>query len=199
MLLRSRPDTVHRFPLHKTQTSTSLTKCCPTVKQPQIGITPAVADCRFRAPLSPRLRGTFTILIFAADVKCGRPPPHAYAYTIFQGSMFHKPGTLRPPALAYAYTIFQGSMFHKPGTLRPPALNECKPQAQHEFSVRCVAKVAEACLRWNILPLRKRACVGTYSPCGSVPALKHTSPAAAHSVTATASISTRAPFGIAAT
>ena len=176
MLLRSRPDTVHRFPLHKTQTSTSLTKCCPTVKQPQIGITPAVADCRFRAPLSPRLRGTFTILIFAADVKCGRPP-----------------------ALAYAYTIFQGSMFHKPGTLRPPALNECKPQAQHEFSVRCVAKVAKACLRWNILPLRKRACVGTYSPCVSVPALKHTSPAAAHSVTATASISTRAPFGIAAT
>ena len=132
-LLRSRPDSVHRFLPRKTQTSTLLTEGCPTASQPRIGITPAVADCRYRAPLSPRLRGTFTILIFAADVKCGRPPPHAYAYT-----------------------IFQGSMFHKPGTLRPPALNECKPQAQHEFSVRCVAKVAGACLRWNIPPAAVR-------------------------------------------
>ena len=50
------PDTVHRFLLRKTQTSTPLIKGCSTRYKPQIGITPAVADCRYRAPLTPRLR-----------------------------------------------------------------------------------------------------------------------------------------------
>ena len=68
MLLRSRPDTVHRFLLRKTQTSTSLIKGSFTAKQPRFGITPAVADCRYRAPLSPRLRGILTILTFLAFV-----------------------------------------------------------------------------------------------------------------------------------
>ena len=45
---------------------------------------------------------------------------------------------------------FLGMYVPKAGTLSPPALNECKPKAKHEFSVRCVAKVAGACLRWNI-------------------------------------------------
>ena len=57
MLLRSRPDTVHRVPLRKTQTSTPLMKGSSTAKLPRLGITPAVADCRYRAPLSPRLHG----------------------------------------------------------------------------------------------------------------------------------------------
>ena len=55
-LLHSCPDTVHRFLLRKTQTSTPLIKGCSARYKPQIGITPAVADCRYRAPLSPRLR-----------------------------------------------------------------------------------------------------------------------------------------------
>ena len=59
MLLHSCPDTVHRFLLRKTQTSTPLIKGCSARYKPQIGITPAVADCRYRAPLSPRLRGSF--------------------------------------------------------------------------------------------------------------------------------------------
>ena len=57
MLLHSCPDTVHRVLLRKTQTSTPLIKGSSTRYKPQIGITPAVADCRYRAPLSPRLRG----------------------------------------------------------------------------------------------------------------------------------------------
>ena len=61
MLLRSRPDTVHRDLLRRTQTSSPLMKRCSTDKEPRFGITPAVADCRYRAPLSPRLRGLYTI------------------------------------------------------------------------------------------------------------------------------------------
>ena len=56
MLLHSWPDTVHRVLLRKTQTSTPLIEGSSTRRSPQIGITPAVADCRYRAPLSPRLR-----------------------------------------------------------------------------------------------------------------------------------------------
>ena len=55
MLLYSYPDTVHRVLLRKTQTSTPLIKGSPTTKSPRIGITPAIADCRFRAPLTLRL------------------------------------------------------------------------------------------------------------------------------------------------
>ena len=61
VLLRSRPDTVHRDLLRRTQTSTPLMKRCSTNKKPQLGITPAIADCRYRAPLSPRLHGIVTI------------------------------------------------------------------------------------------------------------------------------------------
>ena len=59
VLLRSRPDTVHEFPLRKTRASTPLFRGGPTKKHPRQDITPAVADCRYRAPLSPRLRGNF--------------------------------------------------------------------------------------------------------------------------------------------
>ena len=59
MLLHSCPDTVHRFLLRKTQTSTPLIEGSSTGYKPRIGITPAVADCRYRAPLSPRLHGSF--------------------------------------------------------------------------------------------------------------------------------------------
>jgi len=59
VLLHSCPDTVHRFPLRKTQASTPLIEGCSQMKDPQIRITPAVADCRYRAPLSPRLHGLY--------------------------------------------------------------------------------------------------------------------------------------------
>ena len=59
MLLRSRPDMVHRFLLRKTKISTPLIPGSPSVGFPRKDITPAVADCRYRAPLSPRLHGSF--------------------------------------------------------------------------------------------------------------------------------------------
>ena len=57
MLLHSCPDTVQRFPLRKTKTSTPLTRGSFTVKHPGQNITPALAACRYRAPLTPRLCG----------------------------------------------------------------------------------------------------------------------------------------------
>ena len=57
VLLHSCPDTVQRFPLRKTKASTPLTKGSSTRKHPRQDITPAIADCRFRAPLTPRLYG----------------------------------------------------------------------------------------------------------------------------------------------
>ena len=57
MLLHSCPDTVQRFPLRKTRTSSPLTRGSFTAKHPRPNITPAIADCRYRAPLTPRLCG----------------------------------------------------------------------------------------------------------------------------------------------
>ena len=68
MLLHSCPDTVRKFSLRKTQTSTSLTTGGSESDAPRHIITPAVADCRYRAPLSPRLHGTISILIFPQNV-----------------------------------------------------------------------------------------------------------------------------------
>ena len=63
VLLHSCPDTVHRFLLHETQTSSPLIKGSSAAKDPQIRITPAIADCRYRAPLSPRLRGLTNYIV----------------------------------------------------------------------------------------------------------------------------------------
>ena len=64
VLLCSHPDTVHGFPLRKTRTSTPLIKGCCTEQSPQSGITPTGADCRYRAPLTPRLRDLISISFF---------------------------------------------------------------------------------------------------------------------------------------
>ena len=63
VLLHSCPDTVHEVLLRKTQTSTPLTRGSPARTYPRRDITPAGADCRFRAPLSPRLRGSFMTIL----------------------------------------------------------------------------------------------------------------------------------------
>ena len=57
VLLCSHPDTVHGFPLRKTQTSTPLVKGSYTSIRPRSSITPTGADCGYRAPLTPRLHG----------------------------------------------------------------------------------------------------------------------------------------------
>ena len=68
MLLHSCPDTVHRFPLRETRTSTPLASGCSPSARPRHVITPAIADCRFRAPLSPRLHGVHSIPFFTENV-----------------------------------------------------------------------------------------------------------------------------------
>lgn len=77
VLLHSCPDTVHGFLLRKTQTSTLLTGGSPARTYPRRDITPAGADCRYRAPLSPRLHGSFLTvsLAFLMPVKYNPVPP----------------------------------------------------------------------------------------------------------------------------
>ena len=65
MLLRSRPDTVHRVPSRETQTSTSLSGGSPADCRPLRNITPAIADCRFKVPLPPAAR-----IIILHDNEC---------------------------------------------------------------------------------------------------------------------------------
>ena len=70
VLLHSCPDTVHGVLLRETQTSTPLIRGSPARTHPRRDITPAGADCRYRAPLSPRLHGSFlTDLWFVMLVK----------------------------------------------------------------------------------------------------------------------------------
>ena len=72
MLLCSHPDTVHRFPLCKTQTSTLPRKGGSINNIPQIGMTPAVADFRYRAPLMPRLHGLslYRENVYKSNIAC---------------------------------------------------------------------------------------------------------------------------------
>ena len=63
VLLHSCPDTVHGVLLRKTQTSTSLSGGSPADCRPLRNITPAIADCRFKVPLPPRLHGLLFYMI----------------------------------------------------------------------------------------------------------------------------------------
>lgn len=69
VLLCSQPDTVHRHPLRKTQTSSPLIKGCYTNADPPPSITPTIADCRYKAPLTPRLHGHFILPFLYTKVK----------------------------------------------------------------------------------------------------------------------------------
>ena len=73
MLLHSCPDMVHEFLLRKTQTSTPLIPGSSTENCPRPDITPAIADCRYKAPLMPRLRGSLIIPFMARIVKIVNP------------------------------------------------------------------------------------------------------------------------------
>ena len=55
VLLYPYPDTVHGSPLHKTLRSTLLTECNHPYKVPRRTYSLAIADCKFRAPLTPHL------------------------------------------------------------------------------------------------------------------------------------------------
>lgn len=83
-LLHSCPDPIRRFLLRKTQTSTPLIKGSYTNKSPLQNITPTKADCRYRAPLRPRLHGFLSILCFFAFVN--------FCLTIFSSQFLEKCG-----------------------------------------------------------------------------------------------------------
>jgi len=55
VLLYPYPDTVRRGALHKTLLSTSLAVCCLPRSAPRKAFGSAIADCRYRAPLTPHL------------------------------------------------------------------------------------------------------------------------------------------------
>ena len=69
VLLHSCPDTVRRHILRKTQTSSPLIKGCYTNADPPPSITPTIADCRYKAPLTPRLHGHFILPFLYTKVK----------------------------------------------------------------------------------------------------------------------------------
>ena len=69
VLLCSQPDTVHKPLPYKTKVSTLQNRVNIHNKSPKQDITPTVADCRYRAPLSPRLHGSNSIVKMGLYVK----------------------------------------------------------------------------------------------------------------------------------
>ena len=57
----SASDMVHEFLLRKTQMSSPLISGGSIKSRPLPNITPAIADCRYKVPLTPRLHGSFII------------------------------------------------------------------------------------------------------------------------------------------
>ena len=83
VLLHSCPDTFHEVLLRKTQTSTPLTRGSPARSHPRRDITSAGADCRYRAPLSPRLRGNFMTNLCLSSIPVRPAFVKAHLYFIF--------------------------------------------------------------------------------------------------------------------
>ena len=94
VLLHSWPDTVHRGLLRKTQTSTPLIKGSFTVCNPRQDITPAIADCRYRTPLTPRLCGNFMTRSYLNSIP---------RRTLFVKQFSQAPGLLSAPAASAAF------------------------------------------------------------------------------------------------
>ena len=63
VLLYPYPDTVHGSPLHKTLLSTSLTERGLPRADPKEAFGSAIADCRYRAPLTPHLAQLFYCIL----------------------------------------------------------------------------------------------------------------------------------------
>lgn len=127
MLLHSCPDTVHRFLLRKTQTSTPLIEGSSTGYKPRIGITPAVADCRYRAPLSPRLHGNFMTCVglYANFPYIYIINAHVYIFSCIANLVYMESGYLSRSRL-FLFLFFYGcflfpeslkKILHKPRTL----------------------------------------------------------------------------------
>ena len=70
VLLHSCPDTVQRHILRETQTSTPLIKGSCKNADPRSLITPTVADCGYRTPLTPRLHDVIIITSYPSISQC---------------------------------------------------------------------------------------------------------------------------------
>ena len=70
VLLHSCPDTVQRHILRETQTSTPLIEGSCTNADPRSPITPTIADCRYRTPLTPRLHDAIIITSYLPISQC---------------------------------------------------------------------------------------------------------------------------------
>ncbi len=65
MLLHSCPDTVHRFLLRKTQTSTPLFRGSPTVKTPSVGQHPCYSGLQVQGTAnSPAVRKLYDLILY---------------------------------------------------------------------------------------------------------------------------------------
>ena len=105
VLLHSCPDTVREVLLRKTQTSTPLTRGSPASPYPRRDITSARADCRYRAPLSPRLRGNFMTWSWYLLSQCGSwIIRHRRLISITQHGIFVKIGPAGNPHLFYSFS-----------------------------------------------------------------------------------------------
>ena len=70
VLLHSCPDTVQRHTLRETQTSTPLIKGSCTNADPLSLITPTIADCGYKTPLTPRLHDAIIITSYSPISQC---------------------------------------------------------------------------------------------------------------------------------
>ena len=64
VLLYPYPDTVHGSPLHKTLLSTSLAERGLPRINPREAFGSAIADCRYRAPLTPHLAQLYYCILY---------------------------------------------------------------------------------------------------------------------------------------
>ena len=79
VLLCSQPDTIRRFSLRKDPHVNTTFPGQPYSSSPRQDITPARAVCRYRAPLSPRLHGSF-INFLTTSISIRNFPPFVNIY-----------------------------------------------------------------------------------------------------------------------
>ncbi len=85
MLLGSPPDIVHRPMLRKTRPSTESRTRCNTLFALGSIVAPATADCRYRAPLSPRVVWPYSIPLFI--------------------KVYHKPFVISIPNFVFCFSL----------------------------------------------------------------------------------------------
>ena len=95
VLLHSCPDTVHRFPLRKTQTSTPLTQGSFAMVGPGQGITSAGADCRYRHRYLPG---------------CVETLWQIYAYPVYLWGVFLSSSSLQSTYLIQVICFFHNTV-----------------------------------------------------------------------------------------